>query len=98
MTAIDHDEALAAAPRAEGRFAVLWSEFAENRLALGALAVVALLIVVALLAPFITPQNPYDLTQLSILDNMLPPGGTSICSAPTTRAATCSRRSSTACG
>jgi peptide/nickel transport system permease protein len=78
MTAIDHDEALAAPPRAEGRFAALWNEFAENRLALGALAVVVLLIAVALLAPFITPQNPYDLTQLSILDNMLPPGASSM--------------------
>jgi peptide/nickel transport system permease protein len=28
----------------------------------------------AILAPWLTPQNPYDLSQLSILDNKLPPG------------------------
>ena len=51
-----------------------WSEFAENRVAVAALAVVALLIAVAILAPWIAPQNPYDLSQLSIIDNKLPPG------------------------
>jgi peptide/nickel transport system permease protein len=30
---------------------------------------------VALLAPWISPQNPYDLSQLDIMDNMLAPGG-----------------------
>jgi peptide/nickel transport system permease protein len=35
------------------------------------LAVVSL----ALLAPWIAPQNPYDLSQLDIMDNMLAPGG-----------------------
>jgi peptide/nickel transport system permease protein len=30
----------------------------------------------ALLAPWISPQNPYDLTQLNLLDSRLPPGAT----------------------
>jgi peptide/nickel transport system permease protein len=79
MTALAPEtvETLTPAP-AEGRFALLWSEFAESRLALGALIVVVLLIAVALAAPYITPQNPYDLTQLSILDNMLAPGSSSM--------------------
>jgi peptide/nickel transport system permease protein len=51
-----------------------WSEFTESPLAVAALAIVALLIVLAILAPWIAPQNPYDLSQLSILDNKLPPG------------------------
>jgi peptide/nickel transport system permease protein len=51
-----------------------WSEFAESPVAVAALAIVALLIVLAILAPWIAPQNPYDLSQLSILDNKLPPG------------------------
>jgi peptide/nickel transport system permease protein len=51
-----------------------WSEFAENRVAVAALAAIALLSVLAILAPWLTPQNPYDLSQLSILDNKLPPG------------------------
>ena len=49
-------------------------EFAESRVALVALACVAALFALALAAPWIAPQNPYDLAQLSILDNNLPPG------------------------
>lgn len=51
----------------------LWKEFGESPLAVAALAVVALLVGLALAAPWIAPQDPYDLAQLSILDNMLPP-------------------------
>lgn len=58
---------------AEGRLAGAWHEFAERRTAVVALAVVAVLIGLALIAPLIVPQNPYDLTQLSIMDNKLPP-------------------------
>ena len=57
----------------ESRLVAAWAEFAERRTAVVALAVVMLLIGVALLAPVIVPQNPYDLTQLSIMDNKLPP-------------------------
>jgi peptide/nickel transport system permease protein len=57
----------------ESRLAEAWQEFAESRTALVALAVVVVLIGVAVLAPLIVPQNPYDLTQLSIMDNKLPP-------------------------
>jgi peptide/nickel transport system permease protein len=62
----------------EGRLRYAWSEFAENRIAVAALLVVLVLVALALLGPWITPQNPYDLTQLSILDNMLPPGTRSL--------------------
>jgi peptide/nickel transport system permease protein len=58
---------------AETRLAGAWREFAESRTAVIALVVVVLLIGVALFAPLIVPQNPYDLTQLSIMDNKLPP-------------------------
>jgi len=50
------------------------SEFAESPTALLALAVIVLLLGVALAAPLVAPQNPYDLAQLSIMDNRLPPG------------------------
>ena len=56
----------------------LWREFAESPVALAALAGVALLFALALAAPWIAPQNPYDLAQLSILDNKLPPGSQSV--------------------
>src|SRR6266853_4102415 len=52
----------------------LWGEFAESRLAVVALACVVILFALALAAPWIAPQNPYDLSQLSIMDNKLPPG------------------------
>lgn len=80
MTALDHDISVAPAAAAapEGRLAQAWSEFAESRIAVGALAVVAALVALALIGPWITPQNPYDLTQLSIMDNMLAPGASSL--------------------
>jgi peptide/nickel transport system permease protein len=55
----------------------LWrafSEFAASRVALAALFVVVVLIVCAMLAPWVAPQDPYDLSQLFIADNKLPPG------------------------
>jgi peptide/nickel transport system permease protein len=38
-----------------------------------ALALLALIALAALLAPWIAPQDPYDLAQLSLLDSRLPP-------------------------
>ncbi len=40
----------------------------------GAVIALIVLIVLALGAPFLAPQNPYDLAALSILDGRLPPG------------------------
>ena len=50
------------------------SEFAASRLALAGLAVFATIVLVAVLAPWIAPQNPYDLAQLDIMDSRLEPG------------------------
>jgi peptide/nickel transport system permease protein len=63
-----------AMPEGETATGRLWADFAESRIAVAALVLVGVLIVLALAAPWIAPQNPYDLAQLSILDNMLPPG------------------------
>ena len=60
--------------RAQSPWRRLAAEFAESRLALGALAVLAILVVVAMAAPWIAPQNPYDLAQLDVLDSTLAPG------------------------
>jgi peptide/nickel transport system permease protein len=51
-----------------------WADFAESPTAVVALAVVVVLALVALLAPWITPQNPYDLAGLSLRDARRPPG------------------------
>lgn len=51
-----------------------WSEFCESRIALVALFALLIIVVLATLAPWITPQNPYDLAQVDVLDGKLPPG------------------------
>ncbi|WP_019646125.1 ABC transporter permease [Novispirillum itersonii] len=40
----------------------------------GAAVLLGVLVLLALLAPFIAPQNPYDLASLNMMDNRLPPG------------------------
>jgi peptide/nickel transport system permease protein len=55
-------------------FAQIWAEFRENRVAVAALAVVVAIALVALLAPLIAPQNPYDLAKLVLMDARRPPG------------------------
>ena len=52
----------------------LWREYTESRSAVVSLAVLLMLVALALLAPWVSPQNPYDLSQLDILDAKLPPG------------------------
>jgi peptide/nickel transport system permease protein len=59
------------------------SEYAESRLALFGMAVLVLLVAVALAAPLISPQNPYDLAQLDVLDSKLAPGEPSSSTAKT---------------
>jgi peptide/nickel transport system permease protein len=50
------------------------ADFLESRIAAAAMAVMALLVAVALAAPWVTPQDPYDLGALDILDSRQPPG------------------------
>ena len=50
------------------------AEFAESRLALLGLGMLAVIVLVALAAPLISPQNPYDLAQLDVMDSKLAPG------------------------
>ena len=52
------------------------AEFLRGPGAVVGLIVLTILVLLALFAPWVTPQNPYDLTQLDIMDNMLPPGET----------------------
>lgn len=50
------------------------AEFFESKLAMVALLVLTAIALLALLAPWITPQDPYDLAQVDVLDGTLPPG------------------------
>lgn len=51
-----------------------WRLYAASRLAAAGLALLLTLVVLALAAPWLAPQNPYDLMQLDITYGQLPPG------------------------
>jgi peptide/nickel transport system permease protein len=50
------------------------SDFCESRLAVFGLVLVAISAFVALFAPWISPQNPFDIASLDLLDAKVPPG------------------------
>ncbi|WP_439685162.1 ABC transmembrane type-1 domain-containing protein [Cupriavidus oxalaticus] len=52
----------------------LLRRFVANRVAAAALALLVVLLLVAALAHVISPQNPYDLAAVSVIDSELPPG------------------------
>jgi len=74
VVATDTPRAAASEPPAESPWRRFAAEFAESRLALLGLALLALIVVLALAAPVVSPQNPYDLAQLDVLDSKLAPG------------------------
>ncbi|HEV7263721.1 MAG TPA: ABC transporter permease [Falsiroseomonas sp.] len=51
-----------------------WRDYRENWVAVVALVVVFLVVAAALLAPWIAPQDPYDLANLELADARRPPG------------------------
>jgi len=63
-----------AAPRRESPWRRVLRSFVASRIAMLGLSIAVLLMLAALAAPWLTPQNPYDLLQLDVLDARLPPG------------------------
>jgi peptide/nickel transport system permease protein len=63
--------------REESPFRRVLSDFAGDPVALIGLILLAAILVAALAAPLVSPQNPYDLAQLDIVDGRLPPGAKS---------------------
>lgn len=61
-------------PKVETPFGRFVSEFFESRIAGVAFVALVTINLLAILAPWITPQNPYDLGQVDVLDGRLPPG------------------------
>ena len=59
---------------AQSPLAAFWAEFRENWIAVAALAVVVIIVFIAVFAPLISPQDPYDLATLSLMDARRPPG------------------------
>lgn len=78
VEAADHASPEEAPPTPEGKkkshgqFADMWRRFRRNKLAMTGLVVVGILIVLALLQPFISPYDPYD---QNLLNTLAPPGG-----------------------
>jgi peptide/nickel transport system permease protein len=60
--------------RADSLLLRFWAEFRESRAAVAGLAVVVIVTGLAVLAPLITPQDPYDIGKLVLTDARRPPG------------------------
>lgn len=56
------------------RFYNFFREFSTSNTALLGLGVTIILLFIAIFAPLISPQNPYDLMQVDFMDSELPPG------------------------
>ena len=61
----------------ETPFSRIAREFRANPVAVFGLSLLGVILLLAIAAPFISPQNPYDLAQLDIMDARLPPGSKS---------------------
>jgi peptide/nickel transport system permease protein len=61
-------------PKAETPLRRLAREFFSSRVAAAAFALLLVIIFLALFAPLLAPQNPYDLAKVTVLDARLAPG------------------------
>jgi peptide/nickel transport system permease protein len=65
------------AARTHDEHSIWWrvgADFLQSRVAIAGLAVLALIALAAIFAPWIALQNPYDLLQIDVMDARLPPG------------------------
>ena len=70
--------AVAQPVRVQTPFRRFLSDFFESRLAIGAIAVFGGILFIAIFAPWISPQNPYDLMVVDVMDSRLSPGEKSL--------------------
>jgi peptide/nickel transport system permease protein len=61
----------------ETPFQRIVADFVDNPVAVFGLALLTIIMLTAIFAPLISPQNPYDLSQLDVMDSRLPPGSPS---------------------
>jgi len=52
-------------------------DFVADPVAVSGLLLLTIIMLIAIFAPLISPQNPYDLAQLDVMDSRLPPGSPS---------------------
>jgi peptide/nickel transport system permease protein len=74
ITPVVLEEEVVPLPPPETPWRRLRREFFANKLAVAGLVLFLLAVAVAVFAPWISPQNPYDIGKLDILDSKLPPG------------------------
>lgn len=67
-------EALPVVQKAETPLRRLASEFFASRVATASLGLLSFIVFLALFAPWLSPQNPYDLASVTVLDARLAPG------------------------
>lgn len=73
-----HNAGNGTAKKSRSPFRRTVSALLRDKLALTGVIIVSVMILAAVLAPIIAPQNPYDLAQLDILDGRLTPGSESM--------------------
>jgi peptide/nickel transport system permease protein len=61
-------------PDSTSRFRRLFADYCESRLAVVAMISTLIIIGIAVFAPLISPQNPYNLAEIDVVDGLLPPG------------------------
>jgi peptide/nickel transport system permease protein len=54
------------------------SDFFESKVATGAIIVFFVILLIAIFAPWISPQDPYDLMIVDVMDSRMPPGEKSL--------------------
>lgn len=77
MTTITTSIAAARPPAKASLLKRYWSDFSASKIAVAGLLVLLTLMLAAVFAPHIAPQDPYDLNQLDVLDSHLKPGSLS---------------------
>ena len=68
------EKAIPAPAREQTPFQRFARQFLESRLAVLGLVTLGIIILIAIFAPWLAPQNPYDLATLDVLDARLAPG------------------------
>jgi peptide/nickel transport system permease protein len=61
-------------PKPETPFRRLTREFFSNRVATASFSVLVTIVFLAIFAPLLSPQNPYDLARVTVMDARLEPG------------------------
>ena len=74
MADIDSTNSIVSTTASDSPFVRVVQQFAASRIAVAAAITLAAVICIAIFAPLISPQNPYDLGEIDLQDGRLPPG------------------------